>query len=493
MTNGWDELVASALVGTARRPPAVPVADPDSALGRALGSIPREDPEGALLTAGAVVGLYRLAGRRLRVDTAPLPAASPPETLPLCSPAAAARLDAIVGGRFRPVLGEWLSLAAAAGAIVPPDRLPALLDVTTAGAGLRPSALPVIGERGRWLAARNPAWAWAAGGGGSPEEEAVTWATGSAAARRLLLGRLRATDPAAARDRLTSTWTTETPDDRASFVAALASGLSPDDEPFLEAALDDRRKEVRQAAADLLVRLPDSRLAARMAARARPLVRVTGSVRKRFEVILPTEVDPAMVRDGIVATPPAGVGERAWWLSQIVAAAPLRTWTEALGPPPARLVELAGAGDAGPLVRRAWATAAARQADEAWALALLDAEVVREPGLLQVVPHDRAVAVSTRLVADLGLAPAVVDVLQRCPVPWGPALGRTVVDRLGTAVQGRPQAELRARLADLAARLDPALAPLAATVLGEHAAWWADVVGWFVDLLTFRAAMREEL
>ena len=43
-----------------------------------------------------------------------------------------------------------------------------------------------------------------------------------------------------------------------------------DDEPFLESALDDRSREVRQQAADLLTRLPDSRLALRMAERAGP-------------------------------------------------------------------------------------------------------------------------------------------------------------------------------------------------------------------------------
>jgi len=64
---------------------------------------------------------------------------------------------------------------------------------------------------------------------------------------------------------------------------------------------------------------------------------------------------------------------------------------------------------------------------------------------------------------------------------------------LAAAVRGRPQAEIRSRLGDLATRLDPPLAPLAAAALAEHAAWWADVVGWFVDLLTFRAAMREEI
>ena len=163
----------------------------------------------------------------------------------------------MLDGGFRAVLSEWLGLVADAGRLVPPARLPGLLAAASAGAALRPATVEVTGERGRWLGGLNPAWAWAAGGADPNDTE--TWTTGSSAARRLLLGRLRATDPAAARDLLQSTWATETPEDRAAFVAVLATGLSVDDEPFLEAALDDRRKEVRQNAAALLWRLPESR------------------------------------------------------------------------------------------------------------------------------------------------------------------------------------------------------------------------------------------
>jgi hypothetical protein len=218
-----------------------------------------------------------------------------------------------------------------------------------------------------------------------------------------------------------------------------------------------------------------------MAARARPLVG-GGAVTR------PAEVDPAMVRDGVVARPPAGMGERAWWFYQLVAATPLSTWG-----PPAALVPRAD-----PLLRQAWATAAARQRDEAWALALLDVDDIREPALLEAVPHARAVAVARASVAGAGLTPEVVELLLRCPTPWGPELSGMVVERLGAAVkrQGRPDAgavALRSQFDDLGVRLDPSVAPSAAAALADHAAWWSDVVGWFLDLLTFRADMREEL
>jgi len=476
----WDELVAGALVGTARRAPVEPTAE--GALGEVLSGLDPADPEGTLLAAGAVLGLYRQAGRRLSVHAVPLQEPSPTEGRHSCSEAAADRLHSILNGPFRAVLGEWLALLATVDRLVPPDRLPGLLDAATANPRLRASTVAVGGERGRWLAGRNPRWAWA-GGGSTPDtthpDSIRAWATGSAASRRLLLARMRASDPGAARELLESTWATETPEDRAAFVAVLTTRLSMDDEPFLEGALDDRRKEVRQAAAQLLWRLPESRLGQRMAERSEPLVRTS---------TLPDQVDPAMVRDGVVVKPPVGQGERAWWFLQLVAATPLRTWGD-----PAALVTKADL-----LLRQAWAAAAARQRDEAWALALLGAGGVDEPALLGAVPHDRAVALALDRISSAGLTPAVLDLLDHCPVPWGPELSGAVVDRLGTAVkrQGRPDAEavaLRAKMADLAARLDPSVTVRTTAELAECTGWWSDVVSWFCDLLAFRADMGEEL
>jgi len=483
----WDELVAGALVGTARRPPALPAAG--GAPGEVLAGLDPADAEGLVLAAGVVLGLYRQAGMRLPVDAGPAPAVSPPEARPSCSEVAAERLDSILHGRFRPVLAEWLDLLAAADRLVPPYGLPGLLDAASFNPALRAATVAVIGERGRWLARQRAAWAWAGGGGAVPDD-AGTWSTGSAAARRLLLARVRAAEPGAARDLLSSTWSTETPEDRAAFVAALATGLSMDDEPFLEGALDDRRKEVRQAAAGLLWRLPESRLAARMAERSRPLVRITA---KRVETVLPEQIDPTMLRDGVVAKPPAGMGQRAWWFFQLVAATPLPTWGD-----PRAIVDRAD-----PLLRQAWAATAVRQRDETWALALLGADdpdlgELDELGLLGAVPHDRAVAVAIDRVSRLGLPPTVLELLRNCPRPWGAALSRAVVDRIAVVVerQGRPDAgaiALREQLPSLAVRLDPSVVAHAATELADATGWWSDVVSWSLDLLTFRADMREEL
>ena len=85
-----------------------------------------------------------------------------------------------------------------------------------------------------------------------------------------LLEAVRNADPARGRGLLARQLGERTGRRAGDLLAGLAAGLSDDDEPFLEAALDDRSAGVRQVAVDLLGRLPSSRRAARMAERLRP-------------------------------------------------------------------------------------------------------------------------------------------------------------------------------------------------------------------------------
>ena len=62
------------------------------------------------------------------------------------------------------------------------------------------------------------------------------WQTETKEERVALLHRLRRSDPAQARALVESTWKQDAPAERAEFVAAFTSGLSREDEPFLENA-----------------------------------------------------------------------------------------------------------------------------------------------------------------------------------------------------------------------------------------------------------------
>jgi hypothetical protein len=452
----WTDLLASALVGTARA---------------------GGDAE-ALLDATATHALRRRAGVAL-VPAAPLPAPAPVDGARPVGPAAAARADALLAldqpaWNTTPVrdlasrlelLAEWLAAAAGAGRRLPPELVPALLDAGRRHHHLRPLIAPVAGPLAGWLAAQRPDWSYAAAA--PPVESTVdddeVWELGAVGHRAAYLRRLRRHDPARARKLLETAWEAEPPEHRAALLPAFGTGLSGADEPLLERALDDRRRQVRDAALELLGRLPDSRYAQRMAARAAECLRLRpGGV----EVHPPATCDRSMRRDGIASRPPAGTGERAWWLEEILARTPLRVWPE-----PRAFPARALPGEWAPTVRRALARAAAAQRDGAWAATLVDslAAGVAAHGrpddrllleaLYQALPADGLAAHATAALRR-GLRDAravgVEQVLALCPRPWPQA----AVDAVFAAIAeqlARPGTAWRAtRLCELAALGFPA-------------------------------------
>ncbi|PZG31005.1 hypothetical protein C1I98_30565, partial [Spongiactinospora gelatinilytica] len=216
----------------------------------------------------------------------------------------------------------------------------------------------------------------------------------------------------------------EGPDDRAVFLVVLEDGLSAGDEPFLEAALDDRRREVRQAAADLLIRLPGSRLGERMAERGRRCLRPSGG---RIAVVPPESCDAGMARDGVRAAPPRGTGERSWWLQQVVARTPLRVWAEVFGVPPDILVGMKIV-DWGREVRAGWVRAAVLQRDSAWARALFAVDPLAE--LLAVLRPAEQEALAADFVARHPVDGQLIMVMGGAAAPWGPALTRAVLHKI---------------------------------------------------------------
>ncbi len=222
----------------------------------------------------------------------------------------------------------------------------------------------------------NPAWNFAADD--SPEH----WETGGREQRVGILRHWRATDLAQARERLAAAWKTESADLRQAFLGVVVETLGEADDAFLETILDDRSKEVRTRAAELLRRLPKSAFAARMTARAVPLLTFQpGGLLRRptLEVQLPAEPDAPGKRDGL--DPRAfglyhkEFGDRAIGLIQILAATPLTHWTDTFGQPPDVLLKALGKQEFAPAAATGWALAAILQKDPLWASALLDGPV----------------------------------------------------------------------------------------------------------------------
>ncbi len=522
----WEELVTAALLGTERRTPPGCPPGPEAPL--------------ALLDAAAVETVRRRAGLRPgRAARLPDPLAEDPRP-PL--PSAAARRLAMLladrpgaggGGRrgtapdLMELLPQWLTTANSRGYAPPPELLPALLDAARGRTDLRPAALTFAGPRAVWLARLNPDWRFAlraTPGGGTTlpllEDTGKVrqlWQEGLFAERVALLSALRSREPAAARDLLATTWTTERAEDRLMFLDSLRTGLAADDEPFLEQALTDRSRNVRATAAELLSALPGSALAGRMAVRAGACAAVDHTVdTPTLAIEAPHECDPGMESDGVVPKPPAGRGERSWWFGQLVEAAPLGTWPGRLGGrTPQEIVALPVADDWQAELHAAWCRAAVRQRDAAWARALLGAPAAPEaggPGAVSLA--ERAKLLGTLDAAERadwvagfisahGLSEAF-QLLGVCAVPWAAPLGRAVVDALNIARDAGSYPWSFSGVMGLAERcLDPSEASTLDGLMAvpdepEDASpgaggYWAEAFQRLVTTLRLRAAMQEEL
>ncbi|WP_245235941.1 DUF5691 domain-containing protein [Streptomyces durhamensis] len=524
--SSWEDLVTTALLGTDRRPPA-------------KGGSGRQAPL-ALLDEAAVATVRRRAGLR-PARVARRPERAPEDPRPVLPAAAARRLATLLadrsgggtGGRrgsspdLMELLPQWLAAANAHGYAAPPQALPALLDAARGRTDLRPAALEFAGPRALWLARLNADWRFAlratpGGGAALPDPgdaEAVLrlWQEGLFAERVALLGALRAGTPELARELLASTWSTERAEDRLMFLDSLRTGLSAADEAFLEQALADRSRNVRATAAELLSALPASALAARMAVRAAACVALdrTGDA-PAIAVEAPLECDSGMERDGVAATPPAGRGERSWWLGQLVEAAPLGVWRDRLGGRTAREIVALPVTDGwqGEL-HAAWCRAAVRQRDAEWSRALLGSPSAPEAGgpgavslaeraklLAALEPAERAAWVAG-FIATHGLSEAF-QLLGVCAVPWAAPLGRAVVDALNIARDAGSYPWSFSGVMGLTERcLEPAEAGRLEALLAipderEDAApgaggYWAEAFQRLVTTLRLRAEMAREL
>jgi len=474
---GWPELVSVALLGTQRREPPV-LADPALAGLVGEGGASDTSAEDRLLSAAGSLAVIRRAGRLAR-PAPPLPEPAPAEARPACGPAAASRL-ALLLDDHRALLSEWLRVLGRRGLRVPAERLPDLLEAATANQALRGEVEAVLGARGRWLAAQAPRWGWAASLPDTDDEREALWLTGTRPQRHRLFALLRRTRPDEARQLLERGWSREEAADRAWFTSALGEGLAPADEPLLESALDDRRQEVRAAAARLLARLPGSAFALRMTERTLPLVHVEGGIRRRLRVALPDDVGESAARDGITRRPPRATGERAWWLVQLVASTPLSAW-DALGLSPELAATLPVQKDLQGPLRQGFALAAEAQRDPRWAAALLGVE----PRLAEFA--DPGLAAAAALEA---LRAGETDIAGRLPAPWPRELSEGALDLL-VRLAGRGHWLHRL----IAERLDPALADEAARRLAavEPGTQQAGRTRELVRTLTFRRDMHEEL
>ena len=328
-----------------------------------------EPPEGLLLLQAGVQAVIEQAGYEAAALPPPVSPA-PPDDAPAGSPRLVGLLQNALASDSNELLKEFAGLLQSSGLRIPPELLPAVLDVQDPS--LREAVLPVLGERGRWLSQFHPSWAWATQGAGALSTADLgalkrQWDEGNIATRVTVLGRLRRMDIAEARNWLQEVFKQEKPEHRTRLLEQLEVGLDASDEPLLEETLADRSEGVRRTAASLLARLPTSQLAARMRQRAETILQGTpGGKGKRPAITCtpPTEIDAAWKRDGVPDQAPAGRGKRAVWVEAVLRAVPPGHWVRRFSADPAVLIETIGEDDFAPAVLEGWTQAAVAFASE---------------------------------------------------------------------------------------------------------------------------------
>ena len=375
----WAALQQSAMVGVDRLPlpqifaQAADGAAPASqqALQTALATSVGSGAAQQLLRASAVAAVLERAGwvPGLRDQTlAPL-ALVPAETRPAPD---SKRLQALMREVLRDgpqdLQAPMFAALDGAGQRLPHGLLVEALEQGRQSVALRHWLTPVLGERGRWLAALNPQWSYAGGVEETADPEQI-WQEGSIDQRLALLHGERQSGPAQARARLEASLKELSAKERAPMVMALETGLSVADEPLLEKLLGDRSKEVRENAARLLSRLPQSGHSQRITGWLQAML--SRNAKGEWQIEPPEEGSKDWERDGIALQPPAYIkGVKAWWLQQMVGQAPVAFWIDTLGMTPEQLWEWSRRSDWKAALRQGWLAALRDQHDVRW-IALL--------------------------------------------------------------------------------------------------------------------------
>ncbi len=511
----WQRLTAAATLGTARQALKANDAWPDF-----LADLNGEASETAvtathLLRAAAATHLLRLAAQRSTAMDATKPKPDGVEPQPFCSENASWRLARLLTGDMRFLVREWCELAARANKVLAPHWLPTAL-LAADKEELR-FLQPVLGIRAQWLARQKTS---------SPVDNTSIepngdWQHGTLAEREALLIRLRSNQPASARALVEETWATDSPDARVAFLTALLNGLSTDDEPLLERALDDKRKNVRTAALSCLVRLGRSAHQKRMIDRVAPLIAFDANAKggllgmkrlPQLSITLPQTPASDAVRDGIDLKPPAQrkIGERSFWLLQMLSTIDPAYWSSKYGVQPAVWLTAISRADEAELLIEATAAATIAHSNNEWSQALcawwaeepnekLRAIVPLPPLLSVLAPNERNEA-AVQLLDKLGRRSTELafPLLAAVDGNWSPKLSRAALETILAAIKSNAHQWAYARdvLQGFAMHVDTALATGMLDALQNACvdpSPWLVTIKRFADIVEFRNAMRSEL
>jgi len=357
----WEALSKLALLGTERGqlPPEVL-----NALEQ-VGIQSTQAPEALVLEGAALYHQLRRAGFPLQQPEVP-PAPMLQSNQAVAPPRAARQIEHIVRGNFREVLPEALQLLQQTNLPLPPEHLPALLYKAAKNTDFWHALRPILQPADFEFLRLNPDW-------GSIAERApvADWPNETQANRVQMLRHLRFEQPEQATSFLATCWEGLTPTEKKELINLLDTGLNASDQPFLEAQLSDSRKEVRQSAAKLLLKIPDTALQDTIYKEAATWLTLQKD--GRLDLHAPPKPVAAFKRLGLYSSKKHKYtgGARAGYAYEILSKVPPKRWEAHFGKPTLDTLRLFARGNQQQLLTDAVAHAALLHQDQRWIEALL--------------------------------------------------------------------------------------------------------------------------
>ncbi|MCO5195140.1 MAG: DUF5691 domain-containing protein [Anaerolineae bacterium] len=497
--------VQTALLGTRRA--AVPPVDDELA---AVLKLESDQPATALLAAAGAQAFHEQAGTLPAVwDDSAESSIAPPDTRPQCNARTTRFLTTMLEGSLRTSLPEFLTALNERQLRAPERQLPALLAHGARHAPQRADIVTVLGARGVWLAGHNSAWAYASAEGQSWPGLTAQWRRGDLNARLALLQQWRETDPAVGRNLLALTWKRDPDNTRLRQLRALKTGLSLDDEPLLEAALDDRYHLVRREAATLLSALPQSRFGKRMIDNIGRIVAWTPDQPTQITLTF-SDLTPAMLRDGVPQNADLKLARlREKQIVHMLGAVALDHWTTTWQTSPDAIIAAIDTTRWQRTLTTGFTHAALRQRQPDWAAAILknSSPTSQTDQLIAVLPPDmvrkriRTLADNSADTQPLNSDKPLLALLQYGEHAVDEAIGRIWLRLIAVHIKNDAQPErikprLRAAIIKLARTMPTTLAIESQDylwpTLNSNPAWQA-LINEFLRIITFRRDMLATL
>jgi hypothetical protein len=432
-----NKLVTTAIIGTGQQ--ATTDLATETAVDALTKQITHDQPERTLLLAAGAWALYQQAGYMVQAPQLSQQSA-PAEQKAVCSAKVTQMLSGLLQGKHDILLLEALERLQQAQRRLPHDLLPQALVYGAKHKELRTALLPVLGERGHWLAQFSPEWSWA-----TPTNTAfinqpladieALWQEQTLPQRIEILRYVRTIEPDTAREWIASVWKQENAETRARLLCSLEVSLSEKDEEFLERALNDRGKSVCAQAIQLLAVIPSSAFNQRMRERADTLLHYTNGL---LQVTVQNKFDPSWRRDGITQdTKSKNLTPEAFL--QIISRVSPAHWEERFAASPALLIEAVSASEQTSdgwmeVIAKGWTNAAHAYNTTTWFEPLLDWWPKHAPEdsdeyieLFKHLPQDRA---EQRVLSNLFAGTAWMEELMALPQPWSSSFSSTCLQTL---------------------------------------------------------------